>query len=366
MTSQVNPNNIDGTYPIAGQDNDSQGFRDNFTNTKNNFQFVYDEISDLQAKAVLKSALTSSTLSNDFTSNEIVNATLRSFGETYYNAGALGGAQTIDYTNGNFQRVQLSGALTLSFSNWPNATPDASPKPIAGRLILQIRIEAAGVSGGYTVTFPSETTLGFPSTMNGISGLTVTYPQAGDYFYEIISFDNGSTFFTRELGRMPNTVQGNLTVTGNVITSGTGSFIGNVVGDVYSSAGVKVLDNGGTGVDAVFTGTHTGNVILSGTKVESGYQYVAAANNFNITVNNNVSRVILDPASSLVNGTITLPSANVDATIVTISSTQAITNFQVKPNTGITLVPSANVTQSGGQAATFFFHAAESKWYKIG
>ena len=31
MTSSINPNNIDGTYPIAGQDNDSQGFRDNFT-----------------------------------------------------------------------------------------------------------------------------------------------------------------------------------------------------------------------------------------------------------------------------------------------------------------------------------------------
>ena len=40
MTSQINFNNIDGTYPIAGQDNSSQGFRDNFTNTKNNFEIV--------------------------------------------------------------------------------------------------------------------------------------------------------------------------------------------------------------------------------------------------------------------------------------------------------------------------------------
>jgi hypothetical protein len=31
MASNINPYNIDGTYPVAGQDNSSQGFRDNFT-----------------------------------------------------------------------------------------------------------------------------------------------------------------------------------------------------------------------------------------------------------------------------------------------------------------------------------------------
>ena len=37
MASNIVPGNIDGTYPKAGQDNSSQGFRDNFTETKNNF-----------------------------------------------------------------------------------------------------------------------------------------------------------------------------------------------------------------------------------------------------------------------------------------------------------------------------------------
>ena len=37
MASNINSNNVDGTFPIAGQDNDSQGFRDNFTNIKTNF-----------------------------------------------------------------------------------------------------------------------------------------------------------------------------------------------------------------------------------------------------------------------------------------------------------------------------------------
>ena len=50
MTSAINPNNIDGAYPIAGQDNDSQGFRDNFTNIKTNFEYAGAEINDLQSK----------------------------------------------------------------------------------------------------------------------------------------------------------------------------------------------------------------------------------------------------------------------------------------------------------------------------
>jgi hypothetical protein len=60
MSSNINPNNIDGTYPIAGQDNNSQGFRDNFTQTKVNFQYAADEINDLQAKGIFKAALTGS------------------------------------------------------------------------------------------------------------------------------------------------------------------------------------------------------------------------------------------------------------------------------------------------------------------
>ena len=37
MASNINTTSIDADYPIAGQDNNSQGFRDNFGTIKNNF-----------------------------------------------------------------------------------------------------------------------------------------------------------------------------------------------------------------------------------------------------------------------------------------------------------------------------------------
>ena len=53
MTSQINPNPIDNEYPVAGQDNNTQGFRDNFTSIKTNLQYAADEITALQANSVL-------------------------------------------------------------------------------------------------------------------------------------------------------------------------------------------------------------------------------------------------------------------------------------------------------------------------
>jgi hypothetical protein len=82
MTSAINPNNIDGAYPVAGQDNNSQGFRDNFTNTKTNFAYAADEITDLQNNAILKAALTGTTLNNDMNGSVLSNAQLQDMSET--------------------------------------------------------------------------------------------------------------------------------------------------------------------------------------------------------------------------------------------------------------------------------------------
>ena len=47
MASKIVPANIDGTFPKAGQDNSSQGFRDNFSAINTNFTEAKSEIEDL-------------------------------------------------------------------------------------------------------------------------------------------------------------------------------------------------------------------------------------------------------------------------------------------------------------------------------
>jgi len=45
--SNINPDNIDSNFPIQGQDNPSQGFRDNFSAIKNQFLVAKSEIEGL-------------------------------------------------------------------------------------------------------------------------------------------------------------------------------------------------------------------------------------------------------------------------------------------------------------------------------
>ena len=65
MASNIDNTSIDATYPIAGQDNDSQGFRNNFSTIKNNFTAAKSEIEALQTNTAKLND------SNDFLGNDI-------------------------------------------------------------------------------------------------------------------------------------------------------------------------------------------------------------------------------------------------------------------------------------------------------
>jgi len=66
MTSSITTatiNSIDNTYPKSGQNNSTQGFRDNFTRIRENFQYAKDDIETLQWNAASVDQNTSTTVS---------------------------------------------------------------------------------------------------------------------------------------------------------------------------------------------------------------------------------------------------------------------------------------------------------------
>ena len=71
MASNINTANIDADYPVAGQDNDSQGFRDNFTNIKTALGTAKSEITTLQSESPKLNA------NNNFQGYIIQNANLK-------------------------------------------------------------------------------------------------------------------------------------------------------------------------------------------------------------------------------------------------------------------------------------------------
>jgi hypothetical protein len=146
-------------------------------------------------------------------------------------------------------------------------------------------------------------------------------------------------------------VGGNVAVTGNVtLASNLIVTTGNVVGNLTVTGAVT-----------------TPNLIISGSTVSSGggVQYNTPSTNFTYSMNTGISFFILNPTTSITNGQITLPTGNIQGAMVTIHTTQAITNLQVLGNPGTILVPSANITLGAGNGSRYYFQQSENKWLKI-
>lgn len=189
MTSAINSQNIDGAYPVAGQDNDSQGFRDNFTNIKTNFQFSANEITDLQNNAVLKSALIGTNLNNNMGGSILSNAQLQDMSETRVPLGTTAGTVTLNYVAGPYYTVSTSGSITVAFTNFP-----------AAGTVGRIRLQIAVASTAHTLILPVAVSVG-TSNLQGYNASVISFNQTGTFEFEFETNDGGATISIFDLNR---------------------------------------------------------------------------------------------------------------------------------------------------------------------
>jgi hypothetical protein len=207
--SNINPQNIDGTYPIAGQDNNSQGFRDNFTNTVNNFTFAATELTDLQNNAILKAPLGSvgqTSVNNNLNQTQLVGAQLAQTTLTKIDLGTVssGGNVTVDWSQASFQTVSISSTATLAFATtWPTTN-----------LYTQLRLQVTTTSST-VLTLPSSVSTNL-SSIGGASGQNITLPT-GVYLFEFSTYNNGTTVAIQDVWRQYN--QGIMYTSVNYITA---------------------------------------------------------------------------------------------------------------------------------------------------
>ena len=279
MTSAINPNNINGAYPVAGQDNNSQGFRDNFTNTSTNFQYAADEISDLQSKAVLKQALTGTVLDNDMLGSPLSNALLSNMSENVVALGTVSGTTVINYALASYQTLTTNGAVSLSFTNFPAAGAAAS-------VVVQVTV----ASTIHTLILPAAVSV----NNTGIQGLntstnTISFAATGVYSFEFSTSNGGSTSTIREVNKrlQPfNNSSENLADTANVnaavttsyfstVTSTTAQLLAGVPGQIktlamYSASGNMRI----TVSNAGWKTSGTGNILFTTTGQACTLQYI--------------------------------------------------------------------------------------------
>ena len=281
MASSINPNNIDGAYPVAGQDNDSQGFRDNFTNIKTNFTSAKSEIESLQTTSVTLAA------ENDFNFTGIISkAVMKNNADSVNALGTVGGAIALDVSTGIIHTATLNASSSISFTNWPTTGR-------GGRVRFIVTINNVA----HTLTLPAAVTLG-NETVQGMSSLVITFPATGTYIYDFSTIDAGSVILVEDLTQS-DTALGNIQITGNTIsainTNGDIVLSPNGTGTVktdnlkFDGNTISSTDTNG---DIIFSPDGTGEISITGTTAT----IITAATDQALTISPNGSGAVNVPA----------------------------------------------------------------------
>jgi hypothetical protein len=270
VTSNINYNAINGNYPVPGVDNDTQTFRDNFTQIKTNFLAAYNEITDLQTNAARKDT------ANDYGLNVVSRAVFQNNREQTYNYGSISNSTTVfDYANGPYQYAVIAANTSISFLDLPG-------DPV----------------------YTAETT---PIGMGSI-----TMELYSDGSPRLVTFSTSGGTVLKKDPNFPNTIPLSNALTG--AASGTYYFYSATptATTTYASGG---LNGSNTFVVSTNTNISNGQLVL-GTGVPAN-TYVTNVAGTTITISNNLTAVA--------SGTYTFYSPVVSATASGISGTSAIT-----------------------------------------
>jgi hypothetical protein len=173
MTSQIDFNAIDETYPKAGVDNDTQGFRDNFSAAKTALATAKSEITELQTFSVLtKDLTTDNPKTNDLAGSTISNGLLKQMNGVVKPNTIVTSNEDIDLNDGPLQVFTIGAGtegspVPLTFRNWPDAVNQYS--------LVRIHLKGDGEAVRYP-TFVSENArpviyeTGFPSLALATNG----------------------------------------------------------------------------------------------------------------------------------------------------------------------------------------------------
>jgi hypothetical protein len=163
MTSAINYLSINENFPVAGQDNDTQVFRDNFDTIKESLRVAGVEVTDLQNNTggIVVTDLLDGELSigSDFGLRKIANAVL-SNPRLQTNDGRgespiLLGPLTIDAKSGGYQIYTMGATLSVDFLNFagdPRNVPTEATSTSLSKVTVEFYSDLTA-SDEYTITF---------------------------------------------------------------------------------------------------------------------------------------------------------------------------------------------------------------------
>jgi hypothetical protein len=208
MQSQINYNAITTTYPVAGVDNDSQGFRDNFSAILAGLAEASTEITYL-----LQNTAQTNTTTN-FNGNLVTGATLVGNPElatTFnQNPGLIGSPTTstvnIIYGQADYFQAQISTNTTFVTYNWP-------VQGLLGKITLEIQPDTSTFATGTTIQFSTDGVNPAPNIhadantpFSTTYGFTMT--STSSYIWDIWTINSGQDLYIKLKGVWPTYLAG--------------------------------------------------------------------------------------------------------------------------------------------------------------
>jgi len=205
MTSAIITSTINTAYPVAGQDNNSQGFRDNFTAIKTGLAEAATEISALQANGI---NVTSAT--NSLQGSTLTNGSYSQFYPQADNLGTIGTSTTIDLNNGSVQygTINTSG-LTLTFANWPTTGFGTIKLILKFTQAATTTTTLSTTNSGKLVVDSSWSGSVFTQSGGVGSNVQIVYPYPGTnnmYVIDAFSYDAGSHVYLKVSGTYSSSI----------------------------------------------------------------------------------------------------------------------------------------------------------------
>tara|TARA_Y100001972_G_scaffold128650_1_gene190733 strand:- start:1909 stop:2505 length:597 start_codon:yes stop_codon:yes gene_type:complete len=196
MATGITTTNIDGTFPVAGQDNDSQGFRDNFTQIKTQLATAGTEITALQTNGAVTNANT------DFNGHDQSELVLKDWGQKIVAKGSVSGSVACSFEDGNVTTLTTSGNVTLTFTNFP-LEDDASTNVHASMRVFLTKGTSTHTVTLTGVSFP--TVASFVESNLDSSTMSTTFPDRKSTFvFDVFSVDGGTTKFISTILEYPS------------------------------------------------------------------------------------------------------------------------------------------------------------------
>jgi hypothetical protein len=190
-TSSSNIGTINADYPVAGQDNDSQGFRDNFTKVKTELTNAQADLTALDTNAVKNNdAIT------NMQGNTINNVVITRGSQKFYSGGVLSsaGVRPVSYEIATYHSYTInSTGITLQLADWPTSGKYA-----------EVLVELRGRSQADTVSFDTANS-GSIKVATGFAHPATIDDNVHPYIYRFWTIDGGQTVYGEYLGEF-NTV----------------------------------------------------------------------------------------------------------------------------------------------------------------